>query len=175
MAFRAQMTGGRAERPRWNENGAARTTWRHDASRVLSSEDTDKSVFAAWAGELTGCWWWWYDWFIPQSCDLQAFDNASILEGALGVHGHAVQSSAVSLPLLLRIVCVLFPSVTGENLCLLVRESRGSFRCSDGRRLGKPLIKSGNENTETGDKSRLSCKPTNTCFIITTMAATASF
>lgn len=41
--------------------------------------------------------------------------NASILEGALGVHGHVVQSSAVSLPLRLRVVCVPFPSVS--NIC----------------------------------------------------------
>lgn len=72
------------------------------------------------------------------------------------MHGHVVQSSAVSPPLLLRIVCVLFPPVSGENLCLLAQEPRGLFHGFDGRRLRKPLIKSGNENTETGDKGRLS-------------------
>lgn len=61
------------------------------------------------------------------SRNLQASNNASILEGALGVHGHVVQSSAMSLPLLLRVACVLFPQVSGENLCLLVQEPRGLF------------------------------------------------
>lgn len=45
--------------------------------------------------------------------------NASILEGALGVHGHVVQSSVVSPPpplmLPLRVVGVLFPPLTARH------------------------------------------------------------
>lgn len=145
--------------------------------RLLSSEDPDKSRCPdacllpgkGWGGGAGGG----VRLFFFQSCDLQAFDYASILEGALGVHGHVVQPSAVSLPLLLRIVCVPFPSVSDENLCLLVQEPRGLCRGSGGRRLRKPQIKSGNANAEAGDKSRLSRKPANTCFIINGAAATA--
>lgn len=78
------MTGGRAERRGWKENGAAWTTWRQDVSRVYSVQRTRtrdgvlkrslrrRGRPSALGGEgvvvVVGL-------FSPQSCDLQAFDN----------------------------------------------------------------------------------------------------
>lgn len=94
---------------------------------LLSSEEPDKR----WRpGELAPetrpsisplvkGWWWWNVPPPPKAVIFRlltmADGNASILEGALSVHGHVVQSSAMSLPLRLRVVCVPFPPVS--NIC----------------------------------------------------------
>lgn len=164
------MTGGGAEQLRWKENGAAgqhgdKMFQEAAQFRGPGREPVSRCVFAAWErvgeGEGVGV----MRLFSSQSSDLQAFDNASILEGALGVHGHVAQSSAVSAPLLPPIVCAPFPSASGENLCLLAQEPRAL--AAAGAAIGERSVEPQTVSLES--------EAANTCFTTHGAAATASF